>query len=337
MQPLAVSATPALPIGEKIQRTRVMDDEGAKPATSSLLSRRATAQKSSLSLRSQTSTHSRTGEANGAGGGTGASSIGGRRHPRAIPAPEPIITISPSGAASSGTGTAHKGDPATGLSSNHHHRRSRSGSNTHTHGRKSSVSRQPSVPSIRTELEDELDYVTVDHPAGGPVEHIAPLSSPSSAVVPARDKAARVLGIRHRQSMEPIPGSNRNSLASARSAPPSVSAPPPSPSGPTMPLASLYVVSGLPKSPHTWTLADPDAVMGLHHAEGAVSRWWRPEVLGSTISPGTSGGKRKKKGKGGDDASPAAAAFSSSGYLSKQDVGKMLSKALKVSTPLTVS
>ncbi|TFK93444.1 hypothetical protein K466DRAFT_478652 [Polyporus arcularius HHB13444] len=214
----------------------------------------------------------------------------GRRHgvPRPIPAPDPIITISAS--------ASNTDDQRPSLSRNN-----------------------PSTPSFHSALDDDLDYVTIDVPTHGPVEN---------AVVPARpDKAARVLGIRHRQSMEPIPGSNRNSLASARSAPASVSAPPPSPSGPTMPLASLYVVSGLPKSPHTWTLADPDSVMGLHHSEGAVGRWWRPEVLGSTISPGAAGGKRKKKGKTDDGMN----VFSSSGHLSKQDVGKMLSKALKLS------
>lgn len=129
--------------------------------------------------------------------------------------------------------------------------------------------------------------------------------------------------------MEPIPASNRASVASVRSAPAPDNAPAPatSASGPTLPLASLYVVSGLPKSPHTWTLADPDSVLGLHHSEGAVSRWWRPEVLGSTVSPGAGGGgKKKRKGKS-DDASNV---FSSSGHLSKQEVGKMLSKALKV-------
>ena len=66
--------------------------------------------------------------------------------------------------------------------------------------------------------------------------------------------------------------------------------------------------------------------MGLHHSEGAVGRWWRPEVLGSTISPGAGGGKRKKKNKAED----GSTVFSSSGHLSKQEVGKMLSKALKV-------
>ena len=101
--------------------------------------------------------------------------------------------------------------------------------------------------------------------------------------------------------------------------------PPPPPSfTPSLPLTSLYVVSGLPKSPHTWTLADPDSVLGLHHSEGAVSRWWRPEVLGSTVSPGAGGGKKKKKGKSEGEVMKGA------GALSKQEVGKMLSKALKV-------
>ena len=161
---------------------------------------------------------------------------------------------------------------------------------------------------------DDNDYVTVEHPA----------HSESNQVVP-RDKASRVLGIKHRRSMEPIPASNRASIASVRSVP-TPGATPTSHSGPTLPLASLYVVSGLPKSPHTWTLADPDSVLGLHHTEGAVSRWWRPEVLGSTVSPGAGGGKKKRKGKTDD----TSTVFSSSGHLSKQEVGKMLSKALKV-------
>lgn len=147
----------------------------------------------------------------------------------------------------------------------------------------------------------------------------------SLVYAPRPDKASRVLGIKHRRSMEPIPASTRTSVVSSHSARP----PPPesAPSGPTFPLTTLYIVSGLPKSPHTWTLADPDSVLGLHHSEGAVNRWWRPEVLGSTVSPGAGGGsskKNRKKGKVEDG-------FSSAGYLSKQDVGKILSKALKVS------
>src|SRR5258707_1224920 len=92
----------------------------------------------------------------------------------------------------------------------------------------------------------------------------------------------------------------------------------------TLPPTSLYVVSGLPKAPHTWTLADPDSVIGLTHSDGGVNRWWRAEVLGSTISPGAGGGKKKRKVKGDTEVLKGA------GALSKQEVGKMLSKALKV-------
>lgn len=163
-------------------------------------------------------------------------------------------------------------------------------------------------------LADELDFVTV-------ASHQP--SSPNQAPSTHRtDKASRILGIRHRASMEPIPASARNSIMSTRSlrdVPAVVS----HAYTPNLPLTSLYVVSGLPKSPHTWTLADPDSVMGLHHAEGAVNRWWRPEVLGSTVSPGAGGGKKKRRGKGEEVTKGA-------GALSKQEVGKMLSKALKV-------
>ncbi|KAJ6604647.1 DENN domain-containing protein [Mycena vulgaris] len=159
-----------------------------------------------------------------------------------------------------------------------------------------------SSDTIRPSLAEELDYVSIRAP-------------------PAADKASRVLGIQHRSSMEPIPASARTSIVSTRSARPA----PPSPSfTPTSPLTSLYVVSGLPKSPHTWTLADPDSVLGLHHADGAVGRFWRPEVLGSTVSPGAGGGGKKKK-RGKEEIMKGA------GALSKQEVGKMLSKALKLS------
>jgi nicotinamide N-methyltransferase len=162
-------------------------------------------------------------------------------------------------------------------------------------------------------LADELDYITVTTPA---------ISSPNALAPSRADKASRILGIRHRRSMEPIPASTRNSIVSTRSL---RDAPPLASYIPTLPLTSLYVVSGLPKSPHTWTLADPDSVLGLHHSESAVNRWWRPEVLGSTVSPGAGGGKKKKRGKNEETLKGA-------GALSKQEVGKMLSKALKVST-----
>ena len=162
-------------------------------------------------------------------------------------------------------------------------------------------------------LADELDYITVTTPN---------ISNPDSPSFVRPDKAARILGIRHRKSMEPIPASTRNSIMSTRSL---RDANPLASFVPTLPLTSLYVVSGLPKSPHTWTLADPDSVLGLHHSESAVNRWWRPEVLGSTVSPGAGGGKKKKRGAKNEEVMKGA------GALSKQEVGKMLSKALKVS------
>ncbi|EPQ60637.1 hypothetical protein GLOTRDRAFT_68450 [Gloeophyllum trabeum ATCC 11539] len=153
------------------------------------------------------------------------------------------------------------------------------------------------------------------------------ISAPSNFTRPSPDKASRILGIQHRRSMEPIPASTRTSIVSTRSA----RDPPPTPTHvPTLPLTSLYVVSGLPKSPHTWTLSDPDSVLGLHHSEGAVNRWWRPEVLGSTVTPGAGGSapvpgsRKKRKGKDADGVKGA-------GALGKQEVGKMLSKALKLS------
>ena len=99
-------------------------------------------------------------------------------------------------------------------------------------------------------LADELDYITVTTPN---------ISNPESPTSVRPDKAARILGIRHRKSMEPIPASTRNSIMSTRSL---RDATPLASFVPTLPLTSLYVVSGLPKSPHTWTLADPDSVLG---------------------------------------------------------------------------
>jgi hypothetical protein len=66
-----------------------------------------------------------------------------------------------------------------------------------------------------------------------------------------------------------LPGSHRHRESTAKSflsvspaiGPPNAAA--------TLPLTSLYLVSGLPKSPQTWTLADPDSIAGVHHSEGA--------------------------------------------------------------------
>lgn len=69
--------------------------------------------------------------------------------------------------------------------------------------------------------------------------------------------------------------------------------------------------------------------MGVHHSESAVGRWWRAEVLGSTITPGVNGGKEKKKKRSGKSGSAGQSAETKAG-LGKGDLGKMLSKSLKV-------
>lgn len=182
-----------------------------------------------------------------------------------------------------------------------------------------SHSQNNSIDDSQNKLADELDYITVNSPDQSP----SAAASAALSAIQRHDKASRLLGIRHRRSMEPIPASARNSIVSTQSARDAA----PSPTfTPTLPLTSLYVVSGLPKSPHTWTLADPDSVLGLHHSDSAVNRWWRPEVLGSTVSPGAGGGQKKKKKNGKHEEIMKGA-----GALTKQEVGKMLSKALKVS------
>ncbi|KAE8269912.1 hypothetical protein A4X09_0g2437 [Tilletia walkeri] len=50
-------------------------------------------------------------------------------------------------------------------------------------------------------------------------------------------------------------------------------------------IAQLYAVFGLPKDPAVWTLAEEDCVTGVQHLDGAVGRYWRPEVLGCSICP----------------------------------------------------
>jgi hypothetical protein len=173
-----------------------------------------------------------------------------------------------------------------------------------------------------------------------PVDEDAVNDAPSGLLSVPNDKASRFLGIQHSPHMEPIPASRRSSIApSTRSTPAAATS-----TVTKDPLCALYLVSGLPKSPQTWTLADADATAGLHHTEGAVNRWWRPEVLGSTASPGASylapskhftnnvtgvGASRKALRK-----KQSIELLKGGGILSKQDIGKMLSKSLKVPIPL---
>ena len=207
----------------------------------------------------------------------------------------------------------------------------------------------PSLLHVLSEAESDVHSVL--SAPGDLSAHRDPLASLGLTPIPRRDKAAQILGIPHRRSMEPIPspsvpaiGSSKSSgrftSFGSRSATGGYTNPHPTiPEGgsnnhhshrydsnartdsfisatggrmralsgattntqmagrfgalfnadhnsPPTPLSSLYLVAGLPKSHHAWTLADPDSVLGLQHTDGGVNKWWRPEVLGSTVSPG---------------------------------------------------
>lgn len=125
-------------------------------------------------------------------------------------------------------------------------------------------------------------------------------------------------------------------------------------------VAQLYAVFGLPKDPSVWTLAEEDCVAGVHHMEGAVGRFWRPEVLGCSIcpspaeifakqankdidssAPGGGRGEAEKKWEGRSAADGKKGSSSSNpkfiemadgrGRIEKAETARVLSKALKVS------
>lgn len=113
-------------------------------------------------------------------------------------------------------------------------------------------------------------------------------------------------------------------------------------------IAQLYAVFGLPKDPAVWTLAEEDCVAGVHHAEGAVGRFWRPEVLGCSICPSPSdilnnttlavekeSGASKWSGRDAAGKKPSNPKFiemaDGRGNVEKAETARVLSKALKLS------
>lgn len=105
-------------------------------------------------------------------------------------------------------------------------------------------------------------------------------------------------------------------------------------------VAQLYAVFGLPKDPSVWTLAEEDCVAGVHHMEGAIGRFWRPEVLGCSICPPATdllNGKSpatdaKKKSGGSTSTNPKFIEMADGrGRIEKAETAKVLSKALKLS------
>jgi hypothetical protein len=93
-------------------------------------------------------------------------------------------------------------------------------------------------------------------------------------------------------------------------------------------------------------LAEPDTTPA--HLENAVPRWWRSEVLGTTVvGDGAEGmtsldgeegkkgrGKQSKKGKRGKPTSPTSPTLSTTSEnqrgLTKEEIAKIQAKAMKV-------
>ncbi|UZJ56941.1 hypothetical protein CBS101457_006261 [Exobasidium rhododendri] len=113
-------------------------------------------------------------------------------------------------------------------------------------------------------------------------------------------------------------------------------------------IAQLYAVFGLPKDPSVWTLAEEDCVAGVHHAEGAIGRFWRPEVLGCSICPTPAevlskrvpevpkeSGASKWSGRDSGGKKPSNPKFiemtDGRGGVEKAETARVLSKALKLS------
>ena len=117
-------------------------------------------------------------------------------------------------------------------------------------------------------------------------------------------------------------------------------------------IAQLYAVFGLPKDPSVWTLAEEDCVAGVHHAESAVGRFWRPEVLGCSICPSPAevlskkgagaemalekeSGASKWAGRDSGGKKPNNPKFiemsDGRGGVEKAETARVLSKALKLS------
>ncbi|KAA1138839.1 hypothetical protein PGTUg99_020211 [Puccinia graminis f. sp. tritici] len=87
-------------------------------------------------------------------------------------------------------------------------------------------------------------------------------------------------------------------------------------------LASIYMVCGLPKNPQCWTLAQPDYLPS--HLPGAVSRFWRPEVLGTTVS-----GQEILSAPPAENNLPSNNAPSPEA-IGKEELSKIQSKAIKL-------
>ncbi|GAA5850170.1 hypothetical protein JCM8547_001029 [Rhodosporidiobolus lusitaniae] len=180
------------------------------------------------------------------------------------------------------------------------------------------------VPARPKTGESSASSATMKPP---PPPSLPSSSAPARPAIPPRS-AKRLAAISQTLPPPTNPSSLKRSASPSRqpvsssSLPPSVSFAPPPPIGPVKPLASLYLVAGLPKDPSAWTVAthgDVDAGGreggGVpEHVKGAVPRFWKPEVLGLQVS-----------GEGGNK--EGAKELIS---LSREEVQKVQSKAVKL-------
>ncbi|KAL8283718.1 hypothetical protein RQP46_005513 [Phenoliferia psychrophenolica] len=111
------------------------------------------------------------------------------------------------------------------------------------------------------------------------------------------------------------------------------------PEAPTKTIACAYIVAGLPKDPSTWSLSDhADSGVPPAHSANAVQRFWRPEVLGCSVSGesldaeemASLEGERVKKGKGSRTRHQSPPPDQSLVILTKEEVARIQSKAMKL-------
>ncbi|KAH8927466.1 hypothetical protein BT69DRAFT_1330378 [Atractiella rhizophila] len=147
------------------------------------------------------------------------------------------------------------------------------------------------------------------------------------------------------QASSPTQASRRsNSSQVIQPASPTVPKPPPSTAST---LAVLYLVCGLPKDPSCWTLSDhttdllpsnptslsmPTAQAAPAHLEGAVSRWWRPEVLGTTVSQSgvEPSEPKRRRGIGKKDRGEMGGGGHHHGIIPKEETARIQAKAMKL-------
>lgn len=102
-------------------------------------------------------------------------------------------------------------------------------------------------------------------------------------------------------------------------------------------LRCVYLVAGLPKNPATWSLSDhADSGSPPAHSLNAVQRFWRPEVLASTVTGEVAGDEvhtlegERVKGKGKAGRKQKEQPRQELVTLSKEEISRIQGKAMKL-------